>query len=171
MKNKTSKLFSAVYFVCIISCILLSAFLVSEVWARYFKEAEGTDSARVARYVFAVDVEDNSNNSVSLDLSDISPDNTREIFNIVVTNENANGDVCEVAQQYTISAEYFGSLPLSYYLEYDGMPQTLPAGSETTHTYKLTVNWDTTKAIQGASANILDNASILTITVASEQID
>ncbi len=173
MKNKTSKIFSAVYIFFIISCILLSAYLVFDVWARYFTKTDGTDSARAARYVFAIDVKDNNNDSISFDLSDISTDNPQKVFDIVITNKNGS-NICEVTQQYTISAEILGSLPLSYAFEYDGTPvpqEILPAGEETTHTYKLTVKWDTTKAVQGANANILDNASIMTITVASEQID
>ncbi len=50
MKNKTSKIFSAAYFACIISCILLSVYLVSDVWARYFSEAAGSDGARVTKW-------------------------------------------------------------------------------------------------------------------------
>ncbi len=151
--------------------VLLTVCIMSKgLYARYTTSSQGQDGARVARYVF--DVTDGTNAIETLDLSDLSPDNQTKVFTIVVTNKNTSG-VCEVTQKYTISEELFGSLPLSYTLKYDGAtePQKiLLAGVATTHTYILTVTWNESKTVQDANANILDNASIMTVTVASEQV-
>ncbi len=71
MKNRQSKIFGALYFACIISCVLLSAYLVSDVWGRYFSGTSGGDGARVAR--FDVSAESTMGDVIDLSFSENDP--------------------------------------------------------------------------------------------------
>ncbi len=83
MKRKYSRILSSLYFLCIISCVLLCGYLVSDTWARYFTEGGGEDSAKVANW----DVEVTSvSNSYSE--SDTAPTVTY-VFNVENNSEVA----------------------------------------------------------------------------------
>ncbi len=176
MKNKIFSFSQLVTYVCIIVCILLSAVLVTDVWGRFFTQAEGEDGARVASYVVAVNVENGANESVTLDLNGLSPSNPEKIFTLIVTNTK-NGKTSEVAQKYTISVEVTGASPLTCALASDDVTVSGNTASGSfsvtpqADTFTLTVNWVEANTVQGADAEICDDISLLTVTVQAEQID
>ncbi len=113
MKNKTSKIFSAVYFACIISCILLSALLVSEVWARYFSEASGNDGARVAKFEVQLKPAE-SQEDMKFDGSTHNGDAQELIYNFSVISNS------EVTVDYSITVEFANPLPANMSVQIDG---------------------------------------------------
>ncbi len=116
MKNMTTKLFSAVYFVCIISCILLSAYLVSDVWARYSTQSSGSASARVAKW----DIQINALPSEDMTFLGNMDDEMKESlsYNFSVSSNS------EVSAKYYITVEFSGRLDSAVDLDIDGIAGT-----------------------------------------------
>ncbi len=122
MKNKTSKIVSALYFLCIVTCVLLSAYLVSDVAARYFTEASGSDSARVAKFsVSAFVLEEQS------DQLYIPQDATTANYKFTVKSKS------EVAVVYDVVIVFPEVLPDSITLTLDNKQPTIDG---TTYTFK-----------------------------------
>ncbi len=100
MKNKISKIVSALYFLCIISCILLSAYLVSDVAARFKTEASGSDSARAAKFSISAVVLEGQENDFAL-----SFDKQTAIYSFKVSSDS------EVSIEYDVILEFPSNVP------------------------------------------------------------
>ncbi len=131
MKNKTTKLFSAVYFLCIISCILLSAYLVSDVWARYFTQSTGRDSARVAKWDIQINA---STSEEDMTFSGNMNDEMKESLSYAFSVSSNS----EVSAKYDITVEFSGRLDSTVDLVIDGIPG-MPNNDRTVFTF--TGNW------------------------------
>ncbi len=66
MKRRILKLANGVCIICIISCILLSSYLASDVWARYFTVVSGSGSVSVAKWDVATSVAEGQSTAFSL---------------------------------------------------------------------------------------------------------
>ncbi len=100
MKNKTSKIVSALYFLCIVTCILLSAHLVSDVAARFKTEASGSDSARVAKFSVSAVVSEGQENDFAL-----SFDKQTATYRFKVSSDS------EVSVGYDVILEFPANVP------------------------------------------------------------
>jgi len=88
--------------------VLVSTHMTADLFARYTAIGGGEDEARVAMYVF--DVQDKST-AFTIPVENNVPGD-KSTYGFMVTNQNANGKICETAQEYTITIQLDGSLPL-----------------------------------------------------------
>lgn len=125
-------------------------------YARYSTEVTGSASAQTAAVAL------NSTLDLSGDLEGMMPGVTKEI-GFTVSNQK-DGVTSEVAQEYAITLLTTGNLPLTFEIaavsqssgqnyaltqetgNYIWSGGILLAGSQTTHTYKLTVTWPENKS-------------------------
>lgn len=150
-------------------------------YARYSSAITGTGSAHVA----AVELELNEPLDLSEQLQGMTPGTERKLsFEI----SNAKGtSVSQVAQDYSITVNTTGSLPLIFTLAHsdsttagtyadtpsnaEGQPVwtwsggALPHSEEITHTYSLTVTWPA----EQADAHYADEIDLVTLTVDAKQ--
>lgn len=169
--------------------VLVSTYLLTNLYARYTAADTGSDSARVALF--------GSSESVTLDngnsqLASMVPGDTATYK---ITVSNARGEnVSEVAQSYNVEVETAGNLPLTFALSEVGggtisessatesstetSTRTFPthtfasndmrfaAGSPQSKTYQLTVTWPADKT-DAKYANVPDfiqvNVNVLQI--------
>lgn len=90
---------------------LFSFYLLGNIYARYTSESEGSDSARVAAFVFTA--KSDKNQSMLLDLSDVKKPGDSKSIEIHVSNaENEYSQVSEVAENYTCTLNLLGDMPL-----------------------------------------------------------
>lgn len=177
-------LYTAAVLLCL---VLVSFWMMSNILARYTSTGAGTDSARVAAYVF--DLKD-QNEGASFNLSEIKIPGDSTEYEFQVTNKS-EGKISEVAQQYKIQLAVDGNVPLQCTVTkqennaektvctakniVEGEQKnisdsvTIAAAADYTQTYKLTVQWpekynDETYAVTGGTSTV-------TLTVQAEQID
>lgn len=165
--------------------VLVSIYLLTNLYARYTAADTGSDSARVALF--------GSSESVTLDngsnrLAGMVPGDTAT-YEITVSNARGN-NVSEVAQSYSIEVETAGNLPLTFALSEKGasaIPESptatstrafpthtfvsddmhFAAGTAGSKTYKLTVTWPADKT-DAKYANVPD---FIQVNVNVSQID
>ncbi len=93
MKSRTSKIFRTICILFAVSCILLSAYLTADVWARYFTGTAGGNSAKVAKFdVSVVDFE-------GLKTATFASDHTTETYSFKVLSDS------KVAVEYDVILE------------------------------------------------------------------
>ncbi len=180
MKNKLSKMLSVIYIFSIIGCILLVAYLTSDVAARYFTQATGSDSASVAKFEFTANEKDEE--QFVLDLSAIQYPGTVANFTFVVSNGDS-----EVAQKVSAKVSCTASnageeaLPLEFTLTEYGHAKNLlessvgneiqiaefSANSEDTKTFDLTVTWPKDED----DISLMTQLTDVILTLTAEQID
>ena len=98
MKRENNRTNWILRLACVLFCLtMLTTCLTGGLFARYTATFEGSDSARVARFVF--DVADKTNRYV--DLTEITEPGDSEQYVFVVTN--TDGNVSEVEQTYQIA--------------------------------------------------------------------
>ncbi len=131
-------------------------FAIRPTLARYTTQNTGSGGAFVAKYVIQSSLVkvpvagETATESTVLDVNKIQPGQTLE-FDVQVQNFN-NSAVCDVAQNYTISIETTGNLPLVYSLIDSGDAEQfvsnnttseflLEAHTSTQHTYTLQISW------------------------------
>lgn len=161
--------------------VLLTTSVVSGRYARYVSTASGGDRARIAAYVF--DVHDDV--GTYIDVSDIRNPGDSKTYQFTVRNHN--GAVSEVNEEYLVTMELRGSLPLvctlsdSDTITLNGMnvnAQGLTSGQGAIHTftasvktgkeYTLTVSWpDNENDVKYSRAGL----SELVLTIAAQQVD
>ncbi len=162
--------------VCIVVLLLYVALISIDVatgfYARYRTESTAQDTAGVAAWVF--DVNDKNNTKV-VDLQTVNYPGASDTYEFTVTN--TRGEVTgEVAVDYTIQFETYGSLPLEYKLNNGDFGTSIPeqtgsfaAGGKQEQTYILTVTWPAEK---NDLAYASDSAvASLSITVVGVQAD
>lgn len=160
---------------------LASLLLVSVSYSRYTSNVSGTAAASVAVWSSQTSV------PTSIDISGLTPGATKT-YDFSITNTKDNR-VSEVSQEYSVTVETTGNLPLTFALSpQDNIPssvgtvipeQNLTIGSEKvtasggtlphsvteTHTYRLTVTWP-------PDANLTvykDEIDLVTLTVDAHQ--
>ncbi len=154
----------------ILLCLtLISTYMTSGLYARYAAVSGGSDSARVAAFVF--DVEDTSNHFI--DVSEVDAPGKSATFQFSVRNSDASRS-SEVTEAYQIHAEIHGSLPLEVTVVGEGERITLSdsaaqesvsavksfqAGENGVHIYQVTVTWpEEEKNLQYANAGLSEVA-------------
>lgn len=105
-----------VYILAILLCLVLVSFwLMCNMYAKYTSQASGSDSARVAIF----------GHNESIDIANF-PQNwkpgTSYTFKLQISNQK-NGKISEVAQKYDIEVVTQGNLPLVYILKNAGGSQ------------------------------------------------
>lgn len=108
--EKENRISSRIYqMVVILLClIMVSLWMLGNVYARYTTESSGGDSARVAAFVFRLA---DGSGSQMIDLKGVKkPGDTCE-YHFTVSNKN-NQAVNEVTTEYNIGLELSGSMPL-----------------------------------------------------------
>ncbi len=152
----------------VIGCLtIISAYLLSNVFAKFSTTANGSDSARVAKFVLNGEMSD----KLSVPLS-IKPGDT-EKYSFTVTNTNGSS-TAEVSMKYSIDVSSYDNLPLIMEI-YDSNKNkvaddavfTMEAGKETTHNYTLEVTWDENRK----ESNLVNEIDMVKIVVNAEQLD
>lgn len=165
--------------------VLLSTWWVCGLYARYTAEISGSDSARVAAFVFSSQGRD----SAALDLSGIQKPGDSVTYTFTVTNQKG-GAVSEVSERIGVSVQLNGSMPLTCTVFKDsgtiltaeitaaeqtlpvtetGYGDMLPAGTPQTDTYEMKVEWPAAENnIIYASRSAVAEA---VLTVTAEQVD
>ena len=87
--------------ILLLSLTLLSLWMLTNLYAKYVTQAEGSDSARVAK--FHIDASDNFKETYELNPS--MTDQAEQQIQVEITNDS------EVATQYTFSFEMDGNVP------------------------------------------------------------
>lgn len=150
---------------------LISMWMISGTLARYINSDVGADRAHTASVVF--DVNDESGNRLDLSnelkLNDLLPGKCMEMTFDVVNKKDEK--ISETAMEYSIAIETTGNLPLTYSLVSvpDGIANRattkyglawsgglLPASTDTSHKYMLTVEWPP-DAVDAKYANEIDS--------------
>ena len=184
MNERTKHVFALRAAAVLLVLVLVTTSMVSGRYARYFSTATGGDSARVAAYVFNV----SDDVGHYLDLTDICKPGDSKTYEFIIQNRNGdNGPISEVTEEYFVTLELRGSLPLVCTLSegdnitLDGMNvngEGLTSGQGATHTftasvetekqYRLVVTWPSDeKDIKYSRAGL----SELVLTIAAQQVD
>lgn len=171
----------------LVCALLIIALVTSVTYCRYIMTVTGTGAAEMARIEMSGRME---NSAASLDLSDFKPGETKEIKFSVVNYSESDKRVSDVAQSYSIEVKSTGNLPLTYSLQsesaadsqgtaavpWDGAVEgtalvktktngEFPHSTESTHLYKLTVNWpDNANSVQ-----YMEEVDMVNLYVKSEQ--
>lgn len=144
---------------------LFSFYLLCGMYARYTSEGSGSDSARVAAFVFHVSSTPETN---SIPIEQINKPGDKSTYSITIKN-NSSGATSEVKESYTIAVSINGSMPLSCTMKKTGSAsdlfsinnysgsesdtalkktnteaetrQTFTASTQGTDTYSLVVEW------------------------------
>lgn len=152
-----------IYILALLLCMVLASFwLLCGIYARYSSQGSGSDSARVATFVFDVNSEAQTG---SIAIQDIKKPGDTAVYTIEITNKNASGRISEVTESYTIEASINGSMPLSCTMKKDDTEvfsiknyetgkdaskqvndpkttkQTFSGATEQTDSYQLEVTW------------------------------
>ncbi len=160
--------------------IVITAQLLSGMYAVYTSDATASDTGRTAAFVF--DMKSGTDSEV-LDLTNnIKKPGDKASYKFIVTNSDGSSR-SEVAQKYTIEFKEIGSLPLTYTYKTTELPaQTatinksintvsgqLPTGQDSQVEYVVDVVWDESK--NDAKYSSGSGIASLKIDVISEQID
>lgn len=169
-----------VYTLAILLCLVLVSFwLMCNLYAKYTAEASGGDTARVALW--------GSHQSITLAEGDKLPQSPGEscTYTVIISNER-NSKISETAQKYSIEVITSGNLPLTYKISKEDVDvgsfletsenktwkisnnnMVFAAGIAGTHTYKLTVTWPDNEK----SANLASVPDFIQIKICTEQVD
>ena len=170
------------YTLALLLCMVLaSLWLLCNIYARYFSQASGDDSARVAAFVFEVNSEAQTG---SIPIEQIKKPGDSSVYNITVTNKNASGRISEVAESYTIEASIHGSIPLVCTIKsgtdtvlnvtnttgtgYASYPKTFASAEEYTDQYQLEVKWPSDKKDAAYASGSGQAEVVITITGVQE---
>ncbi len=134
MEKKTANVMRFVLLAAIISVVLLSSVLITNVWGKYFSQTSGENGANIAAWVF--DVKDETN-SIDIVLKNTiqKPGDFYE-YKFSVTNKNG-ATVSQVKQNYTITLTQQGSLPLTYTLTTEGKDPASKTATASGETWEL----------------------------------
>lgn len=148
------------YTVIVLLClVMISLWLLSNMYARYAVNTTGEDGARVAGFVF--DLSDKDASKI-MNLQNITKPGDTQNYQFTVTNQKDN-KLNETKTEYTIELKVSGTMPLTAEVNNDNKEQilsidhkkaddngpkdtisqtiTFPAGQKTEHNYQLTVTW------------------------------
>jgi len=158
---------------------LVTACMTSGLYARYAATTSGSDSARVAAFVFDV----NDTSAHFLDVSEVNAPGKSQTFQFEVRNDNTSR-ISEVTEEYKLHIELHGSLPLTVEVTADdnakldlteSASQVLEsgvrsflAGEAQKNTYTMTVTWpENENDLQYANAGL----SEIVLRVSAWQVD
>lgn len=178
MNSPTKKVALHISITVVVAILLVSAFFLPEIWARFRTEDEISDGAQVARFVLNSDLQTQSTNFFVPE--DLLPGDAPKVFTFTVTNQDGSA-ISEVDLEYTVSVTSTANLPLVFTLERIDTSQTdiskgsvnlsgtMEATDAQTHQYRLTVEWKDVEADKAVEyANKVD---LITVTVNCEQKD
>lgn len=172
-----------IYTTAVLLCLVLVSFwLMSNIYAKYTTEASGSDEARVALWGNSQSV------TLSSDRSGLPqvPGETCT-YTLIVSNKNKDGKISEVTQKYGIEVVTSGNLPLNYTISENNVQigqefqetaqkntwkisaddMVFQAGVEGSHTYILKVTWPEEKN----SASLAGIPDSIQINICAEQVD
>lgn len=159
--------------------------VLSATYARYVSQVSGAATATVAAWGSDAVLE-----PLNIDISGLTPGKSEE-YTFQVTNQK-DGNVSQVAQEYSFLLETTGNLPLAFTLTSEGTISAgegspvsgttggglsmnsgqeltggiLPHTNKVVHTYKLTVSWPESSN----QSDYADEIDLVTLTVKAEQI-
>lgn len=153
------------YILAVLLCLVLISFwMMSNIYAKYSTQASGSDDARVAKFDITEAILDD-NSVVSEELSfDLAP-GEKKLYEVQVTNES------EVAVEYSISAESrYNNLPLKIEM-LDKNQKTiekdyLSANEKSPSTYYIKVSWP-----KEQSEDYMGRTDLLVIALKAVQIN
>ena len=177
MKKHLTKTRIAVYTALL---CLLGLTAAPATYARFTARVEGSAVASAAVWA-------SESSEIKIDVSELTPGKT-SLYKFKVTNKK-DGKVSQVGQEYSITVETTGNLPLKFVLTPDGASSggslaktgsgslTFTDGksvveggflphSETTHSYELTVSWPNDEKNEFVYADEID---LVTVTVDAKQ--
>lgn len=130
-KNRSLVLRIAAVLLCL---ILISLWMLGDMYARYTTDKDGSDGARVA--AFAVTETGEATKEIT---ADVKPGDT-ETYDVTVTNQS------ETAIHYEIAVENkYNNLPLECQMldsnDNEITQGDIAAGDSSKHTYKLRITW------------------------------
>ena len=100
------------YTAAVLLCLTLaSSYLMGNIYAKFATQAAGEDSARVAAFVFEVK-DASASKEQFIDLSGIQKPGDNKVYTFVVTNQDSQQKVSEIAESYEIQLKINGSMPL-----------------------------------------------------------
>lgn len=165
--------------------VMLSTSMVCGRYARYTSSDAAEDSARIAAFVFHV----NDTQNHYLDISDIRQPGDNKTYKFTVSNYFSDRVISEVDEEFFLSLELRGSLPLECTLTGDGDNLSVKAVEMNTTTgldaangahhifgaavqrgveYELTVAWPPhEKNVAYSQAGLAE----LVLTIAAQQVD
>lgn len=179
MNSPIKKIVLHISIVALVAVLLVSAFFLPEIWARFRTEDKISDGAQVAGFVLESDLQTQSTNFFVPE--DLLPGSAPQSFTFFVTNQKSSGAVSEVDLTYTVVVSSTANLPLVFTLERidEAEPDVSKGGVELsgemsatdaqTHQYRLTVEWGSGEADK--AAQYADKVDLITITVNCEQVD
>lgn len=149
--------YTAIVLLCL---VMISLWLLCNMYARYSTSEIGEDNARVARFVF--DLSDKDNSQI-IDLQKITKPGDTQTYQFVVANEK-DGKQNETKTDYTIQLKLSGTMPLTAEIKKTDDENSIItidhttadgnkvedqtsnkieflAGQKTKHDYELTVTW------------------------------
>ena len=91
--------------------VLISTWYLAGLFAKYTSSASTNDNAATATFVFDVVMSDKGE-TLTVPLDDITKPGDKSVYSIVITNKD-NGVISAVAEQYTITMQLSGSMPLT----------------------------------------------------------
>lgn len=167
----------------VLLCLVLASFWITcNLYARYTTESTGSDSARVAAYVF--DLTEGSDSQMTK-LEGITKPGDTQTVTFTVTNQRGSR-ISEVAESYTMNLEVEGSIPVTCTMTRDSEEFlsadtctanktkatsnaiTLQAATYYTQTYVLTATWPEDQ--NQASYAGMGGTAAITVSVQAEQL-
>ena len=166
-ENRTiSRIYQAV--AVLLCLVMLSLWMMGNVYARYTTESSGGDTARVAAFVFQLA---DGSGSQMIDLKKVQkPGDTCE-YRFTVSN-NKDSKVNEVTTEYTIGLELTGSMPIEC-----KVTEVDPEGSGSKEMCKVKSFGDDavltreSAAVTFAPAEALEKNYVLSVSWPSEEAD
>ena len=155
--------------ILLLAAVFFTMHLSGGLYARYQSNADGSDSARVAAYVFELVKEDGQ----SIEIPVTYNADGSGIYTVQVKNTNGV-KTCEVAQSYTVTVNKLtDNIGLTWELYYDAEctqiasnTGTLPAGTAETDTFYLKISMPANPDYTLAS-----EIDLFHVSVSSAQID
>ena len=120
--------------------VIVSTSILAGLSARYTAKANGEDGAQVAAYVFCVNDQEGT---LTIPVNMNEPGNTYS-YTCIVTNKNEKG-ISEVAQEYELTLELEGSLPIIATMvksgETDGVSLDAMTAADASVSFPLRETW------------------------------
>ena len=156
------------YILAVLLCLILISFwMMSNIYAKYSTQASGSDDARVAKFDITEAILNNGSEANETLSFDLAP-GEEKIYTVQVTNKS------EVAVEYSITAEsQYNNLPLKTEMLDKNQKviekDYLSANGKSPSTYYIKVSWP--KGNDTQSENYMERTDLLTITLKAAQIN
>lgn len=162
-RQKENKIIYAA--IVLLSLVLVSFWLLSNMYARYTTQTEGSDSARVAKF----NVTETGTATQRVKIDDAYP-GFEKTYDVSVTNNS------EVALDYVMEIKNkYENLPLQFQMlnnendEITSKSETIAATDHEAHSYKLKINWQ--KNAESQNPDYAGKTDVIEITLKAVQKD